>query len=394
MKFLIPCSGSDRSALTTHARCILKFGGMDAHEIIYMPTPSARTAANEAADLLRAVGMNVTTAPLEVDYPGGWPMAPNMQFHWANEWMRENRPGSAFFWMEPDCLPRCYDWANKVAADYQKGGTAFRGHVVTTPWLSPEGVVIEHPGDVMMMGCGVYPPGIPNDELIAPLFYDLAKMGDTHPKEAFDRYLRWVFSRRGMSNSPVICDMWNTGSYTLTEGGQLTCKAQPFDKPRRIREGEIPAEAVVIHGCKDGTLAAIILGEAAPQIEPVANVAIEVASNPDCMEKSEADQWWASLSDTAKKELLAYTIRNGMPGAEGPDGIIGPVGVPGPDSPPEGIEWCNADVIRDRLSRGGYRLKDFKEEYKLQDRAPGFCENILAQIGFKVLRPAGWIQAK
>jgi hypothetical protein len=113
----------------------------------------------------------------------------------------------------------------------------------------------------MMMGCGVYPANMDRDQRFRPLLSDLVKPADRNPHTPFDFYLRHAMSQAGIANTTLIADMWQTCEYKKTAKG-ITCKPVPLDKPRRERGGLVPHEAVLVHGCKDGTLAELLLGAA------------------------------------------------------------------------------------------------------------------------------------
>jgi hypothetical protein len=151
-------------------------------------------------------------------------------------------------------------WANKLLDDYRMGGTPFRGSVVPMPF-NEDGKLVFHEGDTMMMGCGIYPAHMERDERIKPLIADLAKPEWMNPREPWDIYLRWAMKIIGVSNTPLIADMWATQNYRMAEGMIICDSVDHGEKVVRKREGSISSHALLVHGCKDGSLTELVLGK-------------------------------------------------------------------------------------------------------------------------------------
>jgi hypothetical protein len=267
MRIVLPVSAHDHQRLPLLVDIITHFAGLQAHEILLVPTASVTELTNVQADRLRSVCPKVEVAPMDHDPQWGWFTAPNMQwFHAVYHMHHVMRSRSPWFWMEVDCVPVKADWANQLAAEYMSGGKPFCGCVVDTPYRDAQGnVAPTPPGDRMMMGCGIYPPGIPADLEIAPLFLDLCKPPPYNADQPWDVYLRWVMMKRGMAHTPLIGDMWNTGNYRM-EGGRLICDALPSKHQGRARGGVVSPDCVVVHGCKDETLYRLVLAPAAGDV--------------------------------------------------------------------------------------------------------------------------------
>lgn len=282
MKIVIPVSAADAARLPLHTAVLTKLGGLSAHEVLLFATATAGPAAHEAAEKLRAVCPSVDVSVMDHDPKGGWFQASNIQFYFAVLHLHVSGNRSPFLWCEVDCVPVKENWADALSARYVSGGNPFMGCMV------PLG-----PNDSYMSGCGVYPPGMPLDGEIRPILYDLCKIGGQHPKEPFDRYLRWPFKRRGVTPTNLIVDQWNTVGYR-TEGGWLVCDAGE-DRPGvngAPRGGRVAGEAVMVHGCKDDSLYQLVLG-----------------------------------SSAAKK--VAPPIATATVGPKGPPGDVGPIGCAG-----------------------------------------------------------------
>lgn len=259
MKIAIPVSAHDKHLLPDLTECLLKLGGLEEHPIVFFPTPAAKDTTYEHAERLGA-----ETYPLTQDFEGGAPVACNRHFASLVFALAKMGNTDPFLLMEADMLPRFPRWADKLFEDYRMGGTPFRGVLVPTPF-NENGKLVFRDNDQMMMGTGIYPPNMERDERIKPLLLDLAKPFSMNPREPFDVYLRWPIRNIGVSHTELIADMWCTQNYRNTPEG-IVCESVKHDRVVRERGGLVSPKALLVHGCKDGSLADIVLGrgETAP----------------------------------------------------------------------------------------------------------------------------------
>ena len=307
MKIIVPVSAHDKHLLPAFTDCLLKFGGLEEHPVLFFPLPAAKEETFIAAERLGA-----EVHPLEQNYEGGSPLAPNR--HFANTVFALGQMGntSPFLWMELDMLPVKPRWAVALFEDYRYGGTPFRGAVVDTPF-NDNGSLVFRSGDTMMMGTGIYPPNMDRDERIKPLLADLTKPGIWNPPDAFDVYLRWVIKSIGVSNTPLISDMWATQNYRMAEGILICDSVDHGDRVVRAREGSVSLKALLVHGCKDGSLAKLLLeGEPAKAQTLVGGwgvetttVEVDVESFQEAaknfVEAVQGDDFWGGEDQPAKE---------------------------------------------------------------------------------------------
>ena len=254
MKIAIPVSTHDKHLIPDLTACLLKMGGLEEHPVIFFPTPSAKEAAFEAAEKLGA-----QTHVLEHDFEGGAPIACNNHFAAVVYALAKMGNTGSFLWMEADMLPVAPRWADTLQNEYRMLGQPFMGNIVETPF-DENGRLVFRDNDTMMMGCGVYPANMERDERIKPMLSDLAKTGMRNPRVPFDVYLRWAIKRIGCANTKLICDMWATRNYRMTAEGIVCESVDHGDRVVRKRGGSIPKQSVLVHGCKDGSLAGIVTG--------------------------------------------------------------------------------------------------------------------------------------
>lgn len=253
MNIAIPVSAHDKHLLPTFVKVLQHFGGLEDSTICLFATPSAKQEAYDAA-----AKINAAVHTFEVDFAGGWPVASSTQFAATVFTLPKLGWNAPWLWMELDMLPVQKDWLQTLRRGYTLCGNPFMGNVVPTAWIE-DGKLVVHDDDLMMMGCGVYPANMHADERFRPLLTDLIKPAPMNPATPFDFYLRHAMRQAGIADTRLIADMWQTHKYRRTAGG-IVCEPVPLDKPRRERGGLVPAEAVLVHGCKDGTLAELVLG--------------------------------------------------------------------------------------------------------------------------------------
>ena len=302
MKIAIPVSAHDKHLLPDLVDCLLKLGGLEERPIVFFPTPAAKDTAYEAAERLGA-----ETHVLTQDFDGGAPVACNRHFASAVFALGQMGNTDPFLWMELDMLPVKPRWADKLFEDYRMGGTPFRGVLVQTPF-NEHGKIVFRDNDQMMMGTGIYPPNMERDERIKPLLLDLAKPVSMNPQEPFDVYLRWPIRNIGVSHTELIADMWATRNYRSTTEG-IVCESVKHDRVVRERSGLVSPKAVLVHGCKDGSLADIVLGRGhtMPSVAKALDVPPMVAPDPVPSEVDGDDTFWGEDEDEKPTEIIPMT---------------------------------------------------------------------------------------
>lgn len=279
MKIVIPVSKSDVEHLDLLTQVIIHQGSLIGHDILLFPTPCVQEQAMQAAVKLRSVCPTVEVKVADADYPEGWPQAPNRHWHCAVNYLDNSGNKSPWLWLEADAVPMVPHWASLLWDAYLVGGQPFYGFVKPVRYTRPgvEGFFTKANDDIMM-GVGIYPPGISRDLLIQPLFNNLGRTFQA-AKEPFDLYLRWVFKRRGVCASTIIQDLWRTVNYRR-DGETIVC--DPLADEPRANAGVVPGTAVLVHGVKDGSLQRLLLGGVEkPKAEPVRPIKlVPVAEKP------------------------------------------------------------------------------------------------------------------
>lgn len=425
MKYIIPLSQSDINRAHRHAHILKHFGGFEDRDLIYFTAPSVEEQAHEIAAINggRVLGM-------EMEPSGGWPIAPNQQFSALVLLLGSMGSTDHFLWMETDMLPLRKGWQSALEDELVIKGTPFMGSVVPFG-MSRNGKIHYEDGDTMMMGCGVYPPHMHADERIRWAILNLGKQGMANPRVnghtvGFDVYLREPMRAFGVSDTKLISDQWNTGKYAIGKDG-LHCEALPFDRPHRQRGGLISPAAVLVHGCKDGTLEKLLLGSYAAPVERVYVESVKVAA-PAPVEKFEpttSEDWVNTIvthgtspaehqnilpqdntfEDTGlpdihideeprqEEQLLVTTPYEAphvptalsvppvaRPHASPLDGLV--------DEPFDSIDWDLTMKIASALKKAGHRPSSLAKAVRCERRK---LERDLGKLGFHV-SGNGWIK--
>jgi hypothetical protein len=196
----------------------------------------------------------------------GWPLGPNQMFSdAAAQCYSVNEPW--MFW-EPDCVPMKSGWVDDLEAEFRKK-PAILGHQY-------EGGMATNGKNIykMIVGSAVYPPNFldfcPSARSLDN--YNLAYRSAGTIPEPWDVRCRWNFMAVGR-DCPLLRTYWKSVNYQWKDGKIVFFAEDPESQavqgvtcPDRV----ISSQAVVIHGCKDGSLHRMaIAGFPMPEDKPV-----------------------------------------------------------------------------------------------------------------------------
>jgi hypothetical protein len=180
----------------------------------------------------------------------GWPLGPNQMFaDAAAQCYAANEPW--MFW-EPDCIPMKMGWVDDLETEFRKE-PAILGHKY-------EGGVATNGKNIynMIVGSAVYPPKFldfcPSARSLDT--YNMAYRNAENYPEPWDVRCRWNFMAIGR-DCPLLRTYWKSVNYQWKDG-RIVFFAENSEA-EAIQEVTCPdrfisSQAVVIHGCKDGSL--------------------------------------------------------------------------------------------------------------------------------------------
>jgi len=254
---IIPISASDAHLLPDFTKNLLHFGPINSanpegpkHGIRIVPTYSVRELGTKLANDLAPICSDIVVDPLDCDPIGGWPNACNVHFIKAYTALWRAKIERTTWWFEVDNTVDREDWVNLTSAEYMQARKPFMGAVVPTYGTRADGTVVT--SGKHMVGTGIYPnwwardpkvwmsmPGnVPFDVYLQDMIVE-----QCHPTLKIQHVGRTQnFTRRGHH---IIYD-----DKLMPEGISYASSIRP--------------EAVVIHGCKDGSLARLLCGDAPP----------------------------------------------------------------------------------------------------------------------------------
>jgi hypothetical protein len=180
----------------------------------------------------------------------GWPLGPNQMFSdAAAQCYAVNEPW--MFW-EPDCVPMKTGWVDDLETEFRKE-PAILGHKY-------EGGVATNGKNIynMIVGSAIYPPNFldfcPSARSLDT--YNMAYRNAENYPEPWDVRCRWNFMAIGRDCS-LLRTYWKSVNYQWKDG-KIVFFAENSEA-EAIQEVTCPdrfisSQAVVIHGCKDGSL--------------------------------------------------------------------------------------------------------------------------------------------
>lgn len=257
MRIVIPASGADIHLLDDHLDVLLHFGGLEAHTITFAPAMSVRPIVEAAIPRLGELCGDISILPLQFEGDGRWPESPNRHWTMTMEALAVSGNTSPVFWNELDCTAMSRSWASDLEAGWRASRVPFYGKLVPTPHRNNQDEIVFEPGDLMMMGCAVYPANItqmPNWRT-----YTKGFMVGSNPIP-FDVFLRGMMVKMGWADTNLIGDRWNTVNYRR-EGESFVCDPGPTSFKGRDHSKTDVTGCAILHGCKDGSLARLILDE-------------------------------------------------------------------------------------------------------------------------------------
>lgn len=262
MKIVLAVSSHDIHLLEAQTQVNEYHGGLDGYDIFLAPSNEVkRTVEDQYLDRYQMLGKSASILNIQYNEVGSWPHGPNK--HWCHTVYAldamKNR--DCWLWYEMD-MWGLVPWAKALEDEYLKGGKRCLGRIVPTPHRDASDRIFYKEDEEMMMGCAIYPAQMTS----VPEFQAIAQGLINGPVTAlanvrtdpFDLKLRGFFKKAGWTASKAIGDRWNTRNYRVEEGKLVCDSGEPRFKDMAHHDTDISG-AILIHGCKDDSLAKLIL---------------------------------------------------------------------------------------------------------------------------------------
>lgn len=257
MLLAIPVSASDSKNLPHTAEIFKKFGPYAGFQCAIFARLEIENEARVFAEQIKPLFSNLDIHIIDF-HSNGATEAAAKHFRAVAQTVSEKYTAGPWYFYELDNTPIQIGWLSKLQREYHESGKAHMGAIVPTRGFSimQDGSLKPSFGDPHMVGTGIYHHAMgahsPN---IGQLDRSMPWAG---PLEPFDIRLRYEVVPHA-HNTILIQHNWNTGNYR-EENGQIVCDdlsgdvnlshAKPYD-----------GHAVVVHGCKDGSLAKLVLAD-------------------------------------------------------------------------------------------------------------------------------------
>lgn len=259
MNLVIPTSRFDKHLLPDLARVLKKFGPYRGHKLITFATETATQEANAFTESLRADFDAVATGHLTLGIEG-WPIAPNRMFRMIAETIQTKYNDAPWLLLEPDCTPVKDGWLQDIDLAYKKAGKPYFGCIVHTRVVKLNPNAGDPPPSEQHMVGGaatVYPANAAARSALLPAL-DRQMPWSRLPMEPYDVRMRYEIIPHAAHND-LIAHRWGTVNYKAIANAGYSCENDPKNPPNTNHAFDVPDTAVVVHGCKDGSLARLVL---------------------------------------------------------------------------------------------------------------------------------------
>lgn len=246
MKLVTPVSLSDIELLQFQVDVLRALGGLENRNVVIVPTPSVADRAAIIATPLRAICRSLTIDPVAEELEGGWPEASNKHFGHVIQKLVNMGNDEPFFLMEPDCTPTQPGWMDDIVTEYHLCKKPYMGHLRNTAevWAGKEGM---H----MIGGCAVYHPNFHKSNTLW-----------TYPRtdQPYDVWIRDAVAPHA-HNTNLVQHLRRTEKYRQEDDIILCQDCVPNKAPADFKPKtySVSTEAVIVHGCRDGSLAQVVL---------------------------------------------------------------------------------------------------------------------------------------
>lgn len=263
MNLVIPCSKFDIETLPQLAQVFIKFGPYTGSKLVVCPTEGAEHAANEFRNSLIHHFDSVDVVPTPTGVTG-WPRSPNIQARIIFGIMEQRYGNAPFYYFEPDNTPIRYGWLNVIKDAYRSANAPYMGVIRPTRVVRRNRL-----GDIErgfegkhMVGTGIYPPNAFSRSVVIHAIDRQMVWAQREPTLPWDIRCRDEIVPRA-AHTDLIDHKWSTVNYRV-EGDKIVCDPNPKNPEGTDHSGEVLETAVVVHGCKDGSLADLVLADLIP----------------------------------------------------------------------------------------------------------------------------------
>jgi hypothetical protein len=248
MLLIVPVSEADEQMIDSVSELIVKLGGCPNHDLLVVGSTDCEPLVNKLHAKLKGEFRNTSTFVFQC-LVKGWPLGPNAYFRNTISYLyTEMNVDQPWYWFELDNTPLKRGWLDALQKEYMASHAVFMGARHPTYYVDQNKKLVEK--GAHMAGTGIYPAN----------FTQLCDLWRFEEGMAFDVWIQWEVLRGGLTDTPLIQHNWKTCNYRRN-GGDIISDNFDMPHPDLHTNKLVTKEAVVLHGCKDLSLARLLLAE-------------------------------------------------------------------------------------------------------------------------------------
>lgn len=251
---VVPFAPSDLPIHEPYLALMEHFAGLEKNNILVVARKDVEAEAVAAADRLRRLAKSCALHVIPERKPS-WPDGPNDMFQRTVQYLKEDQNQEPWLWMEQDAPPIAAGWAGAMMGVHNEGGMPFTGRtfeaIECCDKPNAPGAK-EHFDGKLMNGVGIYPA----DFHLRSQLYRMVNR--EKPPVPWDLYCRWEIAPN-CNHTDLIVGVRRATNFKRIDGG-FTCTSRGEEKVVMTKD------AVLLHSCKDSSLAEIITGKTFAEI--------------------------------------------------------------------------------------------------------------------------------
>jgi hypothetical protein len=248
MLIVLPFCKLDYKLAVSLAKYLQHLGPYKQHELMLVCRPDIKDHLEELEKLIGdQFGRVLTLTPNCAD---GWPQGSNIMFHMIADYISRSVDCPCWYMFEPDNTPIKPGWANTLQEEYTRAARPFMGVVHATFWKRKDGTFYQD--GTHMNGSGIYPKNTP---AYSRLFSTIP-----HTGLPWDVYWQWEIVKYAANTNYMQLD-WRSFNFRRDKkSGEIVGDRAPGILPAHLPAPRLRPDAVVHHGCKDGSIMQIMRG--------------------------------------------------------------------------------------------------------------------------------------
>jgi len=218
---------------------VARLGGVGSRAALVVGTKSTQGKLDKVVETLATCFGSVSTHILESEDESGWPRSANHLFTATAAYLDSIKNQHPWYYFEADNTPLVAGWADQVEEEYRLSQKPFMGAVQPAKIRDAKtGEELGTDGE-FIIGSAVYPADFTRRSIIWRYLSDVP----------WDVHMRWEIRPNACASNRIFSN-WRSVGYSRSADGRIVC--DPLDD--RSVTDPIPETAVVVHGCKDGSL--------------------------------------------------------------------------------------------------------------------------------------------